>query len=216
MGPRKKTRHATAGPLVVVGSLTGRHRGSGKGWKTGAQVLAGTARAVPDRVAKVVAGPLPKGVAKRVPSRRKRKKMVKTLTGDIERLSGLASGLSTVLGLAATGGELLSVLRDRQEPGGRDEDAAGERQPGRAPGTPAARGPGATSEAHDPPGEENADDELAAGQSQEEDEGGEEGPTAGYDDEDEGSSDEDGAEESSPEVGDDEHVRTGGRTRRAS
>ncbi len=216
---RKKTRRSMAGPLMVVGSLTGRQRASRKSWKTGAEELAGRARALPDQLGKVVAGPLPKGVAKHVPSRRKRKKMVKTLTGDIERLSGLASGLSTVLGLAATGGELLSVLRDRQAPGGSEEDAPEDRQGGARDASSGGDDEESSlrdgSDAHDRSEDEDTDDESTAG-SHEEDEGDDEGPAAGYDDVDESSSEDEGAEESGDEVGDDERVPAGRSMRRAS
>lgn len=129
----KKKRKSLAGPLVLVGGLS-RKRNLGswkKSWTSSAEKLLGRARHVPSDLAKVAGGQLPKQISKHVPSRRKRRKLVKKLRHDVERLSGIASGLSSVLGVAAAGSELLSVLRQRDEErgsGSYDDSSADEEE----------------------------------------------------------------------------------------
>lgn len=132
----KHGRHpgrGTAGPAVLVASLTGggknrkrRSKSRKKGTATAlpaASAMAGAVRRVPNDLGRLVAGPLPKGIAKRVPSKRRRKKLVRKLNGNLETISKVASGLGTAIGVLATGAEVLSVLRSQRDGAGEEEQA---------------------------------------------------------------------------------------------
>jgi hypothetical protein len=126
MGMAKHKAASVSGPLALVGSVSGRAhhkkkksgRGSlGPAVTRGVGALTGTARAVPQQIEKVVAGPLRKPLVKRLPSRRRRRKLAKRLRRDMDRLSGLAGRVSTALGVAAAAAEVVSAVRGQAHEG---------------------------------------------------------------------------------------------------
>jgi hypothetical protein len=122
MAGRKRT--AAAGPLAVVASLGGRRAGGRR--KASGALDAG---AIADRIRGMVAGPLPKGIAKRIPSRRKRKKMLRNVPRQFDRLSKVASGVGTALTVAAAAAEVITNVRGSQQP--TEKDDRGQRDRGK-------------------------------------------------------------------------------------
>lgn len=108
-----KRRRAVSGPFSFVealGATTGhrrRHRGlhlpgihghKGRG-----------------SVSRLLAGPLPKPLAKHIPSRRKRRHLLRDASSRIDRLSHMADNVATVVGVVAAGKGVLEATRSRRQ-----------------------------------------------------------------------------------------------------
>lgn len=138
-------RGTTEGPLALVASL-----GAGRGRRrrrTGA-VLTEQVRGLRDGAAGLLAGPLPKGLAKRLPGR-KRKSFMKRAGQRLDGLSKVASGAATALTVAAAAAEVVSSIRSQGDEDGRQRSGpasrAGRQPSGRPSGTGRATKSGATS-----------------------------------------------------------------------
>ncbi len=182
----KRKKNVLAAPVALVGSLGRKdsRRRRRRPNKAVAELLGQAAR-LPE-LGRATPGRASKALSRHLPSRRKRRKLVKKLKGDLGRLSGLAEGVSTVLSFAAAGGELLSALR------GRDDDR---------------QRPKASAETGDEEDWEEEDD--AEGGDLEDSETAEEGDEAeeGSDTEDEGSDESRAESETDEESSDEEGMR---------
>lgn len=112
---RKRNRHVMAAPVALVGRLGKKDRRRRGARPHTAAGLLGQAARVPGQIGRAAPGQASKALSKHLPSRRRRRKLVKKLKGDMSRLSGLVEGVSTVVSVAAAGGELLSALRGRND-----------------------------------------------------------------------------------------------------